>query len=471
MKKIRILFLCLLSVFIGCWTLKAKTPTDRPRAAEAKEEEGAEWWKTTGTIKADDQYILDPEIPENYIPVPGKEEVYMVVDEKGNITKYRERTRQKDGSWLWKDVNPDIPDNYEPVKGIKNLYKVTNEDGSVSYMKYIRNNDDTYAFVECDKNGTPLEDKKEKGDQIPENYVHVTGNIYAVYNKHGVIIGYKERKVKKDGSYYWVNCKKPKETKENDQNVVDGTAGKKKKKSSSGSTYQEPSNKGSSPSVSKAPSKTEKTKNKDGGYTQKESYTETKVEGNYRITYQTTVTKKYDAKGNLISTKKNGPYQTGKMRILEGSSSAPDRSVCKNTLSEEASRVKARVSFQTSMETKLLSALNAERRSEGLNVLHKNSKAYQIAQCRAADMAVYDYVDYDSYLYGSLSSMLKKYGVSSDNPGENIWKTVHKDVDDIHARFQAVSGSRKTRMSASRSQAGIAIVKKNGYYYVCEIFL
>ena len=105
-------------------------------------------------------------------------------------------------SWLWADVNPDIPDNYEAVDGLENVYRVTSEDGTVKYYRYIRNEDDTFAFVEVDENGNDIEISIPKADEIPENYAHISGNIYAVCNEHGVIIGYMERISNEDGDVY-----------------------------------------------------------------------------------------------------------------------------------------------------------------------------------------------------------------------------------------------------------------------------
>lgn len=61
----------------------------------------------------------------------------MVIDHDGNIIQYRQRTKQEDGSWLWKDVNLNIPANYVAVPGLKDIYKVTAENGTVSYYKYV----------------------------------------------------------------------------------------------------------------------------------------------------------------------------------------------------------------------------------------------------------------------------------------------------------------------------------------------
>ncbi len=128
---------------------KMKHPINRPE--NVKEDTETPWYETKYQApKADDEWTLDPEIPLNYIPVPGEDELYMVVDDSGNITNYRKRVKQADGSWVWQDVNPDIPDNYEKVDGLDNVYKVTNKDGTTEYKQYVRNDDDTYCFVPVD---------------------------------------------------------------------------------------------------------------------------------------------------------------------------------------------------------------------------------------------------------------------------------------------------------------------------------
>lgn len=114
MKRITLTFMILLSVFFTIWGVKMKHPINRPE--NVKEDTETPWYETKYQApKADDEWTLDPEIPLNYIPVPGEDELYMVVDDSGNITNYRKRVKQADGSWVWQDVNPDIPDNYEKV--------------------------------------------------------------------------------------------------------------------------------------------------------------------------------------------------------------------------------------------------------------------------------------------------------------------------------------------------------------------
>ena len=122
----------------------------------------------------------------------------------------------------------------------------------------------------------------------------------------------------------------------------------------------------------------------------------------------------------------------------------------------------------------MLASLNAERAAQGLPALKMdtNSNAYMLAKCRAAAMATYNYSDYDSPLYGTLSQMCSRFNISSSKPSENTWKTVaSKSASEIHSRFMVLDGAREARMSSQYTNVGIAIVQKNGYYYICEIFV
>ena len=109
MKRITLTFMILLSVFFTIWGVKMKHPINRPE--NVKEDTETPWYETKYQApKADDEWTLDPEIPLNYIPVPGEDELYMVVDDSGNITNYRKRVKQADGSWVWQDGVVDCED-------------------------------------------------------------------------------------------------------------------------------------------------------------------------------------------------------------------------------------------------------------------------------------------------------------------------------------------------------------------------
>ena len=46
-----------------------------------------------------------------------------------------------------------------------------------------------------------------------------------------------------------------------------------------------------------------------------------------------------------------------------------------------------------------------------------------------------------------------------------------RTADEIDTRFSVVDSARETRMKENATQVGVAIVEKNGYYYICEVIL
>ena len=142
MRKPLVLFFLLLAIFSWIWISRARNPSNRPDSYADGLQDSAYWWSDVSAEPVSSQWQLSAGVPENYIPVPGKSGLYMVVDEEGYIIAYRQGIRREDGIWDWEDVNPDIPENYEAVPGLKDVYKVTAEDGSVRYFRYIRNRDE-----------------------------------------------------------------------------------------------------------------------------------------------------------------------------------------------------------------------------------------------------------------------------------------------------------------------------------------
>lgn len=72
----------------------------------------------------------------------------MVVDTSGNISAYRHREKMKDGTWVWSDV--DMNKMYQIVSETDNGYVITSDE---RYVRYLRNSDNSYAYVDCDSDG------------------------------------------------------------------------------------------------------------------------------------------------------------------------------------------------------------------------------------------------------------------------------------------------------------------------------
>lgn len=461
MKKLSLVFAGLLITFFVSWGIKVKMPVNRPDNTEIAST--VKWYETKYTAPvADDEWILDPEIPDNYVPVAGEDEVYMVLDDSGNITGYRQRTQQEDGSWLWADVkNPNA--SYESVDGFKQVYKVTDKKGNISYEQYVRNEDGSYAYVPVNKKGIPLDDGSDASTIDNNHYVHASGNVYGLYNDNGVLIGYRER-VKDNGNYIWKVTDKPKAGASDIQDLSEVKNSQKQEETKN-------ENDTSGVIVGNSGSKSEKTDNGDGTYTQTNKTINTKTEDGYQITYETIVTSVYDTDGNLLSTKKEGPYEVSKEKI--SSSEDPSKVTIAGSLDEEYTRVSTSVAYDTQKASELLVKINAERTAAGVGQLSMDtgSAVYKLACIKAADMATYDYSSDSSPLYGSLNDLVTRFGADASSASENIWKVSVKSADEINTRFQSNEGSRQLRMADSYTSVGIAIVEKNGQDYIVELFL
>lgn len=496
MKRIILLFIVLFAAFLGTWTYRLHTPVNRPdEYAEGYDPDAGAWWNS-GAVEVDDSWKLDPEIPLNYLPVPGENELYMVIDDDGKIIGYRKRTKQIDGSWLWEDTNPDIPDNYEPVEGLENVYKVTAEDGTVTYFKYIRNDDDTFAFVEVDEKGNPI-GKNRDATTIDGKHVHITGNIYSELNDHGVVIGYDRRIDNGDGTFSWMETDLPElpdlsekqsemslpTVSEGDMPTIDTSEmdamAKKMAEANAaanaGSTdvYNINVTQNGGNTVDITPDTPTVINNGDGTHTEVEVVKDTKNVDGWTTTYETYVKKTYDDAGNLISTISEGPYEVESTQNITKQTEPPqgDKSNKLAVLSDEYARVSGSYSYQTSVESEVFALLNAKRAENGLSPLTASDEATQMAKLRAADMAAYDLSSGELPTYGSIGGMAAEYSVMSVAPGENTWKSIPRSADEIHTRFQAIESTRNARMSENASAYGIGIVEQNGYYYICEVFL
>lgn len=465
MKKIILLFMVLLSVFFTSWGVKANTPINRP--SNLNEADETPWYENRYTSpKASEEWYLDPEIEPNYIPVPGQDELYMVVDDSGNIIKYRKRTKQMDGTWVWEDVNPDIPENYEAVEGLENVYKVTDEAGNVSYFIYVRNDDDTFCFVPCDENGVPL-DEGTDATVVEDNYVHVDDNVYAVYNENNVLTGYRERAQTDDGGFVWKVTSAPALS----ASVGNGSGWVIGNKTDDDTlNTSQPTIQGSGGGTFVGNDLT-RTVNSDGSYVEVETTYDTQTENGYNIKYQTIVTKLYSADGELLSTKKEGPYEVE--RTSSGNSVGDtNTSLIASTLDGEIQRLSSKVSLDTEAANEVLAKLNAERINRGKSalIMDTGSDVYKLACVRAMEMAVNNHASSESPLYGTLGDMIAMWNVSASNPSENIWKTSTVSPSDIHTRFQANEGSRNVRMS-NYTAVGIGVVNYNDQTYIAEIYL
>ena len=449
MKNVVIFFAVLLIVFFGIWAIKANNPIDRPENAETKAE--TPWYMSSYTSPTiQEAWKMDSSVPEDYIPVPGEAGLYMVLDEQGKVTAYMKKSEKEDGTTMWEEVNPDVPDNYELIKGSKNRYKVTDKDGNTAYYLYVRNEDDTFAFVSCDEFGIPYYDGTD-ANIITSSYKNYDGNIYTAYNEDNVAEGYAERTKTEDGNYVWKYVDEPTvrqyaiDTPDLEQDTTGNPI--------SGKTTE-----------AKQPDFYEKS--------EKHSWKEVK-EG-YVITYEQEKINTYNQNGDLIFTNEGEIKELERVPVGK-KAETPDASLVKDTLDEEYERVLATNpgTYMTNLADGLLALQNEMRIKEGLAPLtmDKTGEAYKLACIRAGDMAYYEQIGHESPMYGTLQNMVQKWGVSSPDPTENVYNIPNQTAAKIYETISLDTNSNNVRMSPYFTEVAIAIVEKNGLLYVAEIYL
>lgn len=452
MKRNLLVLVILITVFVSIWGIKVRNISARPD--DVLSGNNIPWYESRyETPTADKEWVLDEGIPDNYIPMPGSADIFMVVDDNGNITSYVRGTKNTDGSWTWEETNPDIPDEYVPVEGLDNVYRHNGR----NYL-YVRNADNSFAFVEVDDNGVPT-DNGADASVITTNYVHVKDNVYSLYNDNNVLVGYRERvNDETTGNYIWKVTEQP---------VIDSSLG------GDGFLYEEKESTAASFIDLSGGNDSAREDNDDGTYTVTEKTRNTITEGGYNITTETIKKKTYSSDGTLISEDIEGPYEVSRILVSDIGQN-PDEIEIADTIDGELARLEASgITFSTDKADSLLAMLNTERQNKELPpvVMDLNSDAYKLAALRAADMAAYDYAGAESILYGSINNMITTYSLSCLGASENIWKAQNKSVSDINARFMANEGSRELRLSTGFTQYACCIVERNGSIYVAEVFL
>ena len=471
-NKTLMTLLVLMSAFFCAWAIKVRSPINRPD--NALSDTVTAWYENNYSAPvASSDWYLDAELDPNYVPVPGKDEVYMVLDSSGNIIKYRQRKQQADGSWVWSDYLEESS-GIEQVEGKDGLYLMTDKDGNQKYTKYVRNDDNTYCFVETNADGIPLDIGTDAGT-IGPNYVHLDKNIYGKYNDEGVLEGYRERVQQTDGSFMWQLADAPSLPSMGTGYgigifmtyiyVVGGNGGN----GQFGGGY------GSNAIVVEgvpADGEVQRIENADGTYTVTQHIINTETVNGQKVTTEVTVTKTYDANGDIISSISSEPTEVAREDLK--TSEQPDEAVTASGIQEESARVSSSFIYDTKKSQDILSLLNAERGKQGAPQLRLDTSglAHTIATIKAGDMAAYDYAAQDSPLYGSMRDFLAKYAIKVDaEPAMNVMKSSAISAENAHMKFQSDTESRTKRMSPTYTTVGIAAVEEDGMNYIAEVYM
>ena len=180
----------------------------------------------------------------------------------------------------------------------------------------------------------------------------------------------------------------------------------------------------------------------------------------------------YNADGSLFATYKDGPNEVERVQVVEQHSDlSAEIAAIESNIQAEAIRVAAGLTYKRDIAASVLAGLNAYRMENGIVPLSMNydSDAGSLAEIYAADMAKYNSGDIESPLYGTIEDLAARYGITK-TISINVWRCAEKSAEDINKRLQSVESSRSVRMDGSKSEVGISIVAKDGFFYIAEVF-
>lgn len=123
-----------------------------------------------------------------------------------------------------------------------------------------------------------------------------------------------------------------------------------------------------------------------------------------------------------------------------------------------------------SMTGQVVTLVNKERASNGLQPVTSDSRLAKLAQMKAEDMAKNGYFSHTSPTYGSAFDMMKTYGISYKTAGENIAKG-QKTAQAVMNGWMNSSGHRANILKSDYTKIGVGCAKSSdGTIYWVQMF-
>lgn len=129
------------------------------------------------------------------------------------------------------------------------------------------------------------------------------------------------------------------------------------------------------------------------------------------------------------------------------------------------------ISNITSIEKKVVTLVNIERKKQGLSPLKENWELSRVARYKSRDMMNKKYFSHTSPTYGSPFNMMKTFGISYTAAGENIAKG-QPTPESVMDSWMNSSGHRANILSNSFTHIGVGLeTDSNGTKYWTQMFI
>lgn len=124
----------------------------------------------------------------------------------------------------------------------------------------------------------------------------------------------------------------------------------------------------------------------------------------------------------------------------------------------------------TDSEARLFEMLNSARIDNGVRPVEIDMKLVEAARAKARDLVEKNYFSHTSPTYGSVSQLLKTFGIRYQRYGENLAKA--GDVNKAHLLLlYSTSGHREIMLNPDFTKVGVAVVPKGNWVMVVELFI
>ncbi len=118
----------------------------------------------------------------------------------------------------------------------------------------------------------------------------------------------------------------------------------------------------------------------------------------------------------------------------------------------------------SAQEQQMVNLVNQERTKNGLSPLIVDFEVVRVAGIKSQDMADNNYFSHNSPTYGSPFDMMKNFGISYLQAGENL--AGNSTVEKAHTALMNSSGHRQNILSSNFTHIGIGIRASDKYGYL-----
>ncbi|MFD1850446.1 CAP domain-containing protein [Oceanobacillus bengalensis] len=121
------------------------------------------------------------------------------------------------------------------------------------------------------------------------------------------------------------------------------------------------------------------------------------------------------------------------------------------------------VSQLSQFEQEVVELTNQERAKYGLSALEIDTELSKVAREKSNDMAVNNYFDHNSPVYGSPFDMMQSFGISYNTAGENIAKGQRTPAEVVNAWMNS-EGHRANILNGNFTHIGVGYVENGNIW-------